>query len=152
MLPELGERRLDHHPVERVDHLLPRLVLAAPPGRNRRHVKVFTEDVTAEPWQERHQRRGLDDAAAKTVGDEHVAGARGLNQARHAKQRVTAQFERIAEVVVEAAQNDVHRIQARKSLEVDALVANREIGSSDQREIPLPSEERVLEVGFAVRP
>ena len=43
-------------------------------------------------------------------------------------------------------------LQAGERLEIHAAVAHRQIGAAHQREVPLPREERVLEVGFAVRP
>ena len=69
----------------------------------------------------------------------------------HAEQRIAAQLQRIAEVVVEAAQDHVHRLQAGERLQVDAAVAHGQVGAVDQREAPVPREERVLEVGLVVR-
>ena len=45
-------------------------------------------------------------------------GAPGLHQAGHAERRIAAQLERIAEVVVEAAQDGVHAAQAADRLQV----------------------------------
>ena len=77
--------------------------------------QLLAEQVAAEAGQEGQQRRRLDQAAAERVGDRDVAGAHRLHEARHAEQRVGAQLERIAEVVVEAAQDDVDRLEARRA-------------------------------------
>jgi len=50
--------------------------------------------------------------------------------ARHAERRVRAQLERVAEVVVEAAQDDVDAVEAPERLEVDAALAHREVAPS----------------------
>ena len=46
------------------------------------------------------------------VGHQHVAGADGLQQARHAQARIGAQFQRVEELVVQALEHAVHRLQA----------------------------------------
>ena len=97
VLAEAGKGRLDHHAIEMLHHLPPRLLLPAPPRRHRRHPQLFAEHLAAEARQERHQCRRFHQAAAEAVGDVDVAGARGLHQAGHAQQRVAAQLQRIAE-------------------------------------------------------
>ena len=54
----------------------------------------------------------LDHARAEGIGDRHVAGPRSLDQSGHAERRIAAQLERIAEAVVEAAKDDVNRLEA----------------------------------------
>ena len=149
--PKRGNAGLITDGLEMLEHVPARRLVAAPPGGHRRHPQLLAEHVAAQAGQERHQGRGLHQAAAETVGDEDGAGARRLHQAGHAEQRIAAQLERVAEVVVEPAQDHVHRVEAGERLEIHAVVAHREIGAADQREVPVPGEERVLEVGFAVR-
>ena len=98
------------------------------------------------------QRPGLEHAAAERVGDDHVAGARGLEQAGDAERRIAAQFERIAVVVVEAAQDRVHALQAAQRLEVDGVAAHGQVLPLDEREAEVAREIGVLEIGLVVRP
>ena len=77
--------------------------------------QVLAEQVPAQAGQERQHRRRLEQAAAERVGHGDVAGAHRLHQARHAEERVGAQLQRIAEVVVEPAQDHVDRLQALRA-------------------------------------
>jgi hypothetical protein len=56
----------------------------------------LAEQLLAGAGQESGQRRRLEQAAAERVGDQHIAGAHGLQQAGNAERRIAAQFERIA--------------------------------------------------------
>jgi hypothetical protein len=93
---------------------------------------------------------GLEQAAAERVGDQHIAGAHRLQQAGNAQRRVAAQFERVAEVVVEPAQDGVHAAQAVECLQVDAFATHRQVLPFDQREAEIAGEVGVFEVGFVV--
>ena len=72
-------------------------------------------------------------------------------QARNAECGVTAQFERIAEVVVEAAQDGMHAAQSAERLEEHRVAAHREVVAFDQRHAELAREIGVLEIGLVVR-
>ena len=133
-LPEPRERRLDHQLVEVVEHATSRPVLAAPPRRDGRQLQVLAEQVAAQAREKRHERRRFHEAAAEAVGDEHLAGPRRLHEAWHAQQRIAAQFQRIAEVVVHAADDHVDRVQPRQRLQEDAAVAHGEIVAADERQ------------------
>ncbi len=52
-----------------------------------------------------------------------------IEQAGHAERRVAAQLERVAEVVVQAAQDHVHALEAAQRLEEDAVVAHRQVAA-----------------------
>ena len=54
----------------------------------------------------------------------------GVHQACNSQERIAAQFQRIAETIVNAAQNYVYRLQALHGFQVDPPVANREVASS----------------------
>jgi hypothetical protein len=79
------------------------------------------------PGQEARQRRRLEQATAERVGDQNIAGTDGLQQAGNAERRIAAQFERIAVIVVEPAQDGVHPAQAAQRPQVDAFAAYRQI-------------------------
>ena len=97
------------------------------------------------------QRRRFDKARAGHVRHHHVARAHHLQQARHADARIGAQFDGIAELVVEPPQQDVHALQPGEGLQVQLVVAHREVLAFDERHAEIAREERVLEEGFAVR-
>jgi hypothetical protein len=63
--------------------------------------------------------------------------ARSAQQTRHAQRRVAAQLERIAEVVVEAAQDGMHAAQSTERLEEHRVAAHREVVPFDQRHAEL---------------
>jgi hypothetical protein len=83
--------------------------------------------VAADARQEARQRGRFEQARAQRVGHQHLAGAHRAEQAGHAEGRVGAQLDRVAEVVVEAAQDGVHALEARDGLEEDGVVAHREV-------------------------
>ncbi len=110
------------------------------------------EQVPAQLRQQRHPRRVLRQAAAQGVDDRDVAGARRLDQSGDPQRRVVAQLERIAEVVVEAAQHHVDRVQAAEGLEEHAVVAHGQVAALDQGVAQVARQVGVLEVGLVVRP
>jgi hypothetical protein len=67
------------------------------------------------------------------------------------ERRIRAQLQRVAVVVVEAAQDRMHALQARERLEPDASVAHREVAPFDERQPEVASEVRMLEIGFVQR-
>ena len=95
-------------------------------------------------------RGGLEHAGAERIGNHDAAGAQRADEAGHAQRGIAAQFERIAEVVVEAAQDGVHAAQSAERLEEHRVAAHREIVALDQRHAELAREIGVLEIGFVV--
>ena len=73
-------------------------------------------------------------------------------QARHADGRVGAQFHRIAEGVVQAPQQHVHAFEPGEGLEVQLVVAHREVLALDERHAEIAREKCVLEEGLAEWP
>jgi hypothetical protein len=59
--------------------------LAQPPYVERRQFEFRAEQLLRQPFEERHQRRRLDQARAQRVGERDLVGARGLDQAGHAE-------------------------------------------------------------------
>ena len=74
-----------------------------------------------------------------------------IDEAGDAEEGVAAEFERVAEVVVDAAQDDVDLLEAADGFEVDAAVADGEVGAFDEGEAEVFGEVGVLEVGLVVR-
>ena len=70
------------------------------------------EEEAAQARQEAQERVALDETAAERVADRHLAGARRLQQSRHADERIRAQLERIAQLGADAAHDQVDGLQA----------------------------------------
>src|ERR1035438_5694827 len=73
------------------------------------------------------------------------------SQARYAQKRVGAQFDRVAEAVVHAPQDHIHRLEAVECLEEYAAVAHRQVAPLNQRETEIAGQVRVLEVRLVDR-
>ena len=138
----------DDEPVEVLQHVVAFLFLAAPPRCDARHREVFVQEEAREARQEAQESVALDEAAAERVADRHAAGACGLEQARHAEQRVGAQLERIAELGADAPHDEVDGLQSLDGLHEHAVVANGQVRAFDDAEAEIPREIRVLEVGL----
>ena len=109
-------------------------------------------ELAAEAGKIGQQRRGLDQTAPQRVGHGHVPGPHSLDQARDSEERVAAELQRIAIIVVEPAEDHVHRLKPAQQLEINAIVADRQIAPFHQRVAEIAGEEGVLEVGLVVRP
>ena len=87
------------------------------------------------------------DAGAEGVGQGDVAGAVGVEEARDAEDGVGAEGQRIDEVVVDAAVDDIDAAQAAGSAHVDDVVVGDEVAAFHQLDAHLAGEVGVLEVG-----
>ena len=85
------------------------------------------------------------------LATQHVPRAPRLHEARDPERRIGPQLERIAVVVVEAAEDRVDGPEAGDGLEEHAIVAHRQVAALDERKAELPGEVGVLEVGLVVR-
>ena len=93
----------------------------------------------------------LQKTGAQRIGHDHVASAHGLHQTWYAQGGVAAQFEGVAVVVVQPAQQAVNGLQPLHCLEVKALVAHGQVAAFDQRQAQITGQVGVLEIGFVVR-
>ena len=135
--------------VEPRQHFLARRFLAAPPGRDVRHLQIFAEQAPAEARQEAQQRPRLQHAGARHVGDHDAVLAQHVDQAGHAEMRGRVEFERIEEIGIDPAQQHVEPLQAGDGADMDAVAADGEVVALDQQEAEIARERRVLEIGFA---
>ena len=126
--------------------------LAAPPGGQRRQQQFLAEQAARDAGQEALDRRRFEEAVAQRIGHHHVAGAHRLQQPGHAQRRVGAQLQRVAPVVVQAAQHAVHRLQAFHRLQEQALLAHHQVAALDQRQPQVARQVGMLEVGLGVGP
>ena len=106
--------------------------------------------MAADGGQEAQQRARFQRRRARCVGQQQVARAQHLQQAGHAQAGVRAQLQRVQPLVVHALDQRVHRLQALECLEVEALVAHRQVVALDQGQAQVARQVGVLEVGFVV--
>src|SRR5690606_21958296 len=147
-----GPGAVDDEVGEMLDHVGERLRFTAVKGSDRRELELFSQELAAEPRQERRQRGRLEHAAAEGVRDHHAAGPDRVHEAGNAEQRIRTQAERIAVAVVEAPQDDVDPLEAAQRLEVHHAIAHRKVAPFDERVPEIPSEVGVLAIGLVVRP
>ena len=148
----MRERRLDDQVVQMLEHVRRDLAVV----RTTRSATDGSISSSPSRWRQSAGRNGRMAAVsitpgAERVGDDDVAGADGIDQAGDAEQRVAAQLERIAEAVVEPAEDDVDRLQAFERLDEDAAIAHGQVAAFDQREAEIAREVRMLEVRLVVR-
>ena len=144
--------RLDDQLVEILQDEVAFALLAAPPGRHGGELELFTEKMPGDAGQEGHQAGVLEDAAADRVGDRHVTEPRRLQQAGHAEARILAQFQGIAEGIVDPAQDDVDLVQPLQRFQPDPAVTDTQVVALDQCVAEVIGEVGVLEVARAVGP
>ena len=138
--------RFDDERVEMLEHVLPiggiRQEVGLDVGEDRLLGQVEADDR----GNVRVQRLVVGEAGADRVGNRHVAGAIRVQQARHAQVRIGPERQRIEEVVVHAAVDDVHAAQAGGRPHVDDVVVDEQVAAFDERDAHLAREKRVLEI------
>ena len=90
------------------------------------------------------------DARADRVRQRDVARADRAEQPRDAEHRLGAERERIEELVVDPAVDDVHLPPPRRGAHVDAVLQHEEVAALDELDPHLLGQEGVLEVGGVV--
>ena len=144
-------RGLDHAARQLRQHGFHGDALAAPPTGQRWQRQFLAQQVAGDRRQKSQQGGRLEKAGTRRIGDEDVARADRLQQAGHAQVRVGPQLERVQEFVVQPLEDAVHRLQAVQRLEVQALVAHREIAAFHQGQAQVAGQVGVLEIGLVVR-
>ena len=134
-----------------IEHVIKRLFLAAPPGGDGRHFQILAQQETAESGKERGVSGRFRQARSQGIGDGDIARAHRLHQRGHTQHGIAAQFQRIAKLVILAADDDIHRKQAAERFQEDAIVAHREIAAFHQRVAEVARQERVFEIGLVIR-
>ena len=143
-----GKGRLDHQVGQCREYRLEGLRLAAPAGVERGQRQLLAQQAATGLRQEAEQAGRFQHPAAQRVGHQYAPLAYRLEQAGNAQRRVGTQFQRVAEVVIEAPQYRVHPFQAAEGLEIEGGVAHRQVVPLDQRETELARQVEMLEVGF----
>ena len=127
-------------------------LVAAPPRGHRRQQQVRVEEAAAQVGEERHQGRRLRDAGPQRVDDGHVAAPHRFHEPGHAALRRSPELQRVAGLRRLAAQDQVDRLQAAQRLDVDAVVADGQVGALDEGVAHVAGQERMLEVVLRRRP
>ena len=113
--------RLHHQLVEIGEHVLALLVFGQQKGFDVGQDGIFVQVVAD------HARHvGVDglvvgEAGAEGIGHGHVAGAIGIEEAGTAQRGIGAKDQRITEIVVDAAVDHVHALEAVSGAHVDEL-------------------------------
>ena len=110
-------------------------------------IGIFVEVVADDARHIGVERLVVGQAGAEGVGHRDVAGAIRVEQPGTAQRRVGAEDQRIAEVVVHAAVDHVHALEAVGGAHVDNVVVGDQVAALDQVDAHLPREVGVLEVG-----
>ena len=138
--------RLDDQLLEVVEHVREVVGIGRVEGRHVAEDRLLAEVEADHLRHVRVDRLVVGDAGADRVGERHVAGAIGVEQAGHAEQAVLAEGERVEEVVVDAPVDDVDALHAPRRAVEDAVAVDDEIARLDDLDAHLAAEERVLEV------
>ena len=79
-----------------------------------------------------------------------VAGPGGVDQAGAAEQRVGAEVHRVEELVVDAAVDHVHRLEALRGAHQHPAAAAHQVAALDELDAHRAGQQGVLEVGGVV--
>ena len=138
---------LDHQLVEIGEDVLALLLFAQDVGFDVGKDGVFVEVVADDARNVGVEGLVVGEAGAEGVGDGDIAGTVGVEEAGAAERGVGAEDERIDEVVVDAAVDDVDALEAVGGAHVDDVVVGDEVAAFDQLDAHLAGEVGVLEVG-----
>ena len=142
--------RLEHQLVEAVQDLLAGLGVAAAPGVDVAEHRLLVEVVADQVGQVGVDELVVGDAVAHRVGQRDVARAGRVDHAGAAEHRVGAEVHGVEELVVDAAVDDVHRLQALGRAHHDPAAPALEVPALDQLHAHRAGEQGVLEVGAVV--
>ena len=127
-----------------------RIRIAAPPRPGRFQLQIFAQQLLAKLRQIGRKGGGFEQSRAQRIRHGDVAAPDGMHQSRHAQERIGPQFEGVAEVVIESAEDHFHRLQSAEHLQVNAIVAYRQIAAFHQGVTEITRQVGVLEIGLVV--
>ena len=142
--------RLDHELVDPREDVAARRVVLEQVGGNVVEDRLLAQVEADHLGNVVIDRLVVGDPGPDRVGDRHRPRPIGADEAGNAEQRVRAELERIDVVIVEAAVDRMHALQAGGGAHVADGVAHDQVGRLDELDAHLTRDERVLEVG-AVR-
>ena len=77
----------------------------------------------------------------------HISGAIGVEESRNAEAGIAPEAERVEEIVIDAAIDDVDAAQSGGGAHVDDVVVNEQVAAFDEFDAHLLREKCVLEIG-----
>ncbi len=142
--------RLHDQLVEPVEHLFEGGGVFEPPGVDVPDDRLLAQVVPDEVGHVGVDQLVVRDPVADRIGDGDVAEAGGEQQAGTAEHRVGTELQRVEELVVHAAIDDVHPGGSGRGAHPDAATRTEQVAPLDQLDAHEASEQGVLEVGGVV--
>ena len=142
---------LDHQFAQVIKHILQLIGLATHVGRHVVQDRLFAE-IKADHF--RHigiDRLVVGNAGAYGVRQRDIPGLISLQNTRHAQGGIRTEGERIHEIVVNAAIDDIDALGPLRRAHVDHFILDEKITPFDQFDPHLLGQESVFEVGAVVR-
>ncbi|RMS07808.1 hypothetical protein ALP75_204675 [Pseudomonas syringae pv. actinidiae] len=143
---------LDNQVTEVGQHMGQLFGLATLPGRHVLENRLFVQIETNHVSDIRVNRFVIRNAGADGIGQHHIAGAIGRQQARNAQHRIRVERQRIEKRVVEAAVDDIDSLGTVGGAHEHTVIADKQIGTFDQLDTHFASQKRVLEKGAVETP
>ena len=131
-------------------HVVHLFLLTTPPGRSRRQFEIFAQKIACHTGHKGHQPWIFEHTAAQWIDDRHILPPRRFQQSSHPQARICTQFERIAEAIIDTAQNDIDRLQPAQRFQRQAAIAHSEVVALHQRIAEIGGEIGMFKVGFVV--
>src|SRR5208282_2021825 len=132
--------------VEVIEHIILLRAVSKHVGRNISKNRIFTQVVADDRGNVGIDGFVIGDAGANGIGQAHIAGAVGVEQAGDAEAGIALKAERVEEVVVNAAGDDVDAAKASGGAHVDDVVVDEQIAAFDELDAHLLREKCVLEI------
>ena len=142
----------ENQTVEMVEHIVHFPRLSTPPGGYRGQYEVFAEQVSRNAGQKGYQTRIFEHAAAQGIGYGNVPISHGIEETGNAELRFFVEFQWVAKVVVDVAQNDIHGMQAIDGVEPHAPIAHGEVIALHKGIAQIGREVGMLKIGGVKRP
>ena len=126
---------------------LQRFFFAAEEGLDIVEDRLFRQIIADQARHIGIDRLVVGDAGAQRIGDHHIAGAIGVEQAGHAQRGILAEDQGVDEIIVDAAINDVDALQAGRGAGIDDIVIDQQVAAFHQLHAHLAGQEGMLEIG-----
>ncbi len=138
--------RLDHELGQAVQHLFERARVLEAPRVDVLEDRLLGEVVADEIRHVRVEQLVVGDAVADRVGDRDVAQARREHESGGSEHRVGAELQRVEEVVVDAAVDDVDALRSAGGAHEHLAADAQQVAALDELDAHEAREQRVLEV------
>src|SRR5262249_9998347 len=127
-----AKSRLEDERIQMFDDVTNFLRLTTPPGGDGGQEQFLTQQMSTQIRQEGEEGGTFHEPGTQSIGHRDVAGAGRLEETRHTEKRITAQFERIAEGIVDATEDDIHRLKALDRFQENVPIPDRQVGAFNE--------------------